>query len=69
MEVGADTNILTEDGERPYDLIEPHDLDTVGVMLSFRQMREGVEEEDEEDEDESDVRYNDYCQYMIMVQF
>ena len=57
LEAGAGANILTEDGERPYDLIEPHDLDTVGVMLSFRTMREGVEEEDEEESDEegSDV--------------
>ena len=50
LEAGADPNILTEDGERPYDLIEPHDLDTVGVMLSHRAMHEGFDEEEEEEE-------------------
>ena len=54
LEGGADPNILTDDGERPYDLIEPNDLDTVGVMLSYRAMREGFNEEDEEEEEEDE---------------
>ena len=34
LENGADKTILTEDGERPIDLVEPTDLQTVAVMLS-----------------------------------
>lgn len=33
---GADPSILTEDWERPFDLIDPNDLKTVSVMLDHK---------------------------------
>ncbi|XP_045173998.2 protein phosphatase 1 regulatory subunit 27-like [Mercenaria mercenaria] len=33
LEKGADKTILTEEGERPLDLVEPSDLETIRVML------------------------------------
>ena len=33
LENGADKNILTNEGERPLDLVEPSDLATIRVML------------------------------------
>ena len=63
LEAGANPNILTDEGERPYDLIEPNDLDTVGVMLSYRAMHEGFNEEDEEEEEEeSDVSVRSWAE-------
>ena len=34
LENGADKSILTEDGERPLDLVDPSDMETIRVMLS-----------------------------------
>lgn len=39
LENGADASILTEDGERPIDLIEPDDMTTVSVVLQHRTSR------------------------------
>ena len=33
LEKGADRTILTDEGERPLDLVEPTDLATIQVML------------------------------------
>ena len=33
IEAGADTHILTEDGETPQDLIESDDLETMAALL------------------------------------
>lgn len=57
---GADKTILTEDGERPLDLVEPTDLPTIRVMLGER--RKGtysppprrMDSSDEDDDDEED---------------
>jgi hypothetical protein len=38
LDHGADRNILTDDSERPYDLIEPDDMETIRVMLGHRSM-------------------------------
>jgi len=34
LEAGANRNILTDQGERPIDLVDPSDLKTISVMLS-----------------------------------
>ncbi|XP_052273192.1 protein phosphatase 1 regulatory subunit 27-like [Dreissena polymorpha] len=34
LENGADKSILADDGERPLDLVDPSDMETVRVMLS-----------------------------------
>ena len=34
LEGGANRNILTDQGERPIDLVDPTDLKTIAVMLS-----------------------------------
>ena len=58
---GASKEILTEDGERPLDLVEPTDLHTIGAMLESADTRtarleERDEEEEEEQEEEEDQR-------------
>ena len=34
MEAGANRNILTDQGERPIDLVDPTDMKMISVMLS-----------------------------------
>ena len=33
LDSGADVNILTDEGERPVDLVDPGDMRTIAVML------------------------------------
>ena len=33
MDAGANPNILTDEGERPVDLVDPGDVKTIAVML------------------------------------
>ena len=33
LDSGADTHILTDEGERPVDLVDPGDMRTIAVML------------------------------------
>ncbi|KAF0308849.1 Protein phosphatase 1 regulatory subunit 27 [Amphibalanus amphitrite] len=54
LESGADPTLLTEDGERPLDLVDPSDLATVAVMLQPPLVGHSAEEEEEEDEDEDE---------------
>ncbi|XP_043202066.1 protein phosphatase 1 regulatory subunit 27-like [Amphibalanus amphitrite] len=54
LESGADPTLLTEDGERPLDLVDPSDLATVAVMLQPPLVGHSAEEEEEEEEDDED---------------
>lgn len=47
LEKGADKNILTEDGERPLDLVEPSDFETIRVMLGNIQQTDSDQSDDE----------------------
>ena len=47
---GADSNILTEDGERPIDLVEPTDMATIKVMLENQSSKSHDSSEDELEE-------------------
>ncbi|KAH3846671.1 protein phosphatase 1 regulatory subunit 27-like isoform X1 [Dreissena polymorpha] len=47
LENGADKNILTEQGERPLDLVDPSDMETIRVMLSNIQLDSNNQSEDE----------------------
>jgi len=58
MKNGADKNILTEEGERPLDLVEPTDFATIKVMLGDTKRRSSPRPEpvssDEDDDDDDD---------------
>ncbi|WAR20561.1 PPR27-like protein [Mya arenaria] len=54
LESGADKNILTDEGERPLDLVEPSDLPTIRVMLSDVKPNTDNQSEDELDDDVTD---------------
>ncbi|WAR20582.1 PPR27-like protein, partial [Mya arenaria] len=56
LESGADKNILTDEGERPLDLVEPSDLPTIRVILSELKPNTGNQSEDELDDDELRLR-------------
>ena len=47
LQNGADRNILTEDGERPIDLVEPTDLATFKIMLDEQSTKSRDSSEDE----------------------
>ncbi|WAR20586.1 hypothetical protein MAR_002424 [Mya arenaria] len=55
LESGADKNILTDEGERPLDLVEPSDLPTIRVMLSDAKPNTENQSEDELDDDVTDT--------------
>ena len=50
LQHGADTTILTEDGERPLDLVEPTDLATIRIMLHNQPSKSQDSSEDELEE-------------------
>ncbi|XP_052768237.1 protein phosphatase 1 regulatory subunit 27-like [Mya arenaria] len=54
LESGADKNILTDEGERPLDLVEPSDLPTIRVMLSDVKPNTDNQSEDELYDDVTD---------------
>ncbi|XP_052767054.1 protein phosphatase 1 regulatory subunit 27-like [Mya arenaria] len=54
IESRADKNILTDEGERPLDLVEPSDLPTIRVMLSDVKPNTDNQSEDELDDDVTD---------------
>jgi hypothetical protein len=56
LEKGADKNILTEEGERPLDLVEPTDLETIRVMLGSVQPCDN-EQSDEDTLEEDEVTF------------
>ena len=56
LQHGADRNILTEDGERPIDLVEPTDLATFKIMLEEQSTKSRDSSEDEL-EDRANKRY------------
>ena len=47
MDNGADKTILTEDGERPLDLVEESDFETIRVMLSHVQPCDNSQSDDD----------------------
>ncbi|WAR20564.1 PPR27-like protein [Mya arenaria] len=59
LESGADRNILTDEGERPLDLVEPSDLPTIRVMLS--DVKPNTDNQSDDDFDD-DVTHNDGLQ-------
>lgn len=56
LENGADTTILTEDGERPLDLIEPSDFDTIRVMLGHSQANTNDQSDDDDTLEQTDAK-------------
>jgi len=50
LENGADRSILTEDGERPLDLVDPSDMETICVMLSDVSGNNDSQSDDERDQ-------------------
>ena len=58
LENGADKSILTEDGERPLDLVEPSDLATIRVMLSDVSGNNDNQSDDDLEQDVTGWRFN-----------
>lgn len=59
LENGADPALLTEEGQRPLDLVDPSDLATVAVMLrpaADRQVADSEDDDPEEEEEEEEER-------------
>ena len=50
LENGADKSILTEEGERPLDLVDPSDMETIRVMLSDVSGNNDSQSDDERDQ-------------------
>ena len=57
LQHGADRNILTEDGERPIDLVEPTDLATFKIMLDKQSTSKSRDSSEDELEDRARKRY------------
>ena len=47
LENGADKSILTDEGERPLDLVDPSDMETIRVMLKNIRPDSNNQSEDE----------------------
>lgn len=58
MQKGADKTVRTEDGERPIDLVDPTDFDTISVMLRG-QVGQGQRGDDEDDDNDIDDAVDD----------
>lgn len=56
LEKGADKTILTEEGERPLDLVEPTDLETIRVMLG------NIQQTDSDQSDDETLEHDDVAQ-------
>ena len=58
LQRGADRNILTEDKERPIDLVEPTDFEAVSAILSPLENQQHScdgHSEDDSEEDEKEL--------------
>ena len=54
LQHGADRNIMTDEGERPIDLVDSDDFPMIGVMLDpeIGKKKTPVEEEEEEEDED-----------------
>jgi hypothetical protein len=54
LEKGADKTIITDEGERPLDLVDPTDFATVRVMLESRKHEHSQDDDPQTSEDDLD---------------